>query len=278
MAIRGAAAGLAAATLAWPALASNQVYDFSSMLNEPHPFAGAQGSYGGFAGAASAGAAPVAPPPPTYGYSPPPATDAQAVRPTGHQVGASDSLFGDSFDAIFRRVYLAGAVGAQIADDVEGDTEPAPGLPASVSYDYGLAASAAVGRYFGDAWRAEIEASWRMAESEEATVGGVDAGDSELTVTAVMLNVFYDMRFGWSLVPYLGVGLGAAMIESDDVDDGFGNVFAGKDSTEFAWQGVLGVAWELGGAFTLTGDYRYFGTADDDVVAHTFLAGLRLSL
>lgn len=269
------AAALAAAALAWPAQASNQVYDFSSLLNEPHPFAGAQGTY---AAAGSTGVAPVAPPPRTYGYSPPPATNAQAVRPTARQVGASDSLFGDSFDAIFRRVYLAGAAGVQFPDDIEGDSEPAPALPASVTYDSGLAASVAFGRYFGESWRGEFEASWRATDSEEATIGGVDAGDSELTVTGFMLNVYYDMRFGWSLVPYIGLGLGAAVIESDDINDGFGNAFAGKDSTEFAWQGVLGFAWELGPTFAITGDYRYFGTADDDVSAHAFLAGLRLSL
>src|SRR5690606_40322333 len=33
-----AMAALAAMAMAAPALASNQVYDFSNMLNEPHPF------------------------------------------------------------------------------------------------------------------------------------------------------------------------------------------------------------------------------------------------
>ncbi len=271
--MRATAAALAATVLAGPALASNQIYDFSRMLAEPHPFADAAGP----AGAPGGGLAPVAPAPPTYRYAPPPGTTAQAIGPArGRQAGVEDSLFGDDFDAIFRRVYFAGSAGVHLVDDIDA-TAPT-GVSFSVEHDTGLAAAAAIGRYFGQSFRGELEFSWRQVESEDVVSFGASIGlDSELMTTAIMVNAIYDVRFGAPIVPYLGLGLGAAMIESDDLDDGFGNVAEGKDSTEFAWQVIAGVAWELG-RFAITADYRYFGTGDDDANSQTFLAGLRLNL
>lgn len=273
--VRALAAALAATALGTmglggPALASNQIYDFSRLLDEPHPFANAGA---GMAAAPGSGLAPVAPAPPTYRYAPPPATAMQASARRG---GVDDSLFGDDFDAIFRRVYLAGTAGAHLVDDI--DSTAPTGVGFSAEYDTGLAATAAIGRYFGQSFRGELEFSWRQVESDDVVSFGASTGlDSELKTTALMANVFYDVRFGAPIVPYLGLGLGAAFIESDDLDDGFGNVAEGKDSTEFAWQVIAGIAWDLG-RFAITADYRYFGTGDDDVNSQTFLAGLRLSL
>lgn len=275
------AAALAAAVLGTgPALASNQMYDFSQMLGEPHPFAGAQQPYVGYTGAGPGGLAPVSAAPPTYRYSPPPGTAAQAqvqARSSARRTGAEDSLFGDGFDSIFHRIYLAGAAGAHVPDDLES-TAPT-GVGFEIEHETGLAAAVAIGRYFGDSLRGEIEVSWRKSDSDNVTsFGAAVPVESELTTTAAMVNVYYDVRFGWPIVPYLGLGIGAAFVESDDVDDGFGNVGPGKDSTEFAYQAIAGFAWEFGPRFALTGDYRYFGTGDDDITSHTFLAGLRFNL
>jgi opacity protein-like surface antigen len=163
-----------------------------------------------------------------------------------------------------------------LADDI--DSTAPTGVGFSTEYDTGLAATAAIGRYFGSSVRGELELSWRQADSKDIASFGASTGlDSQLKTTAVMANLLYDVRFGAPIVPYLGLGLGGAFIESDDIEDAFGNVAEGKDSTEFAWQAIAGVAWELG-RFALTADYRYFGTGDDDVASQTFLAGLRLNL
>jgi opacity protein-like surface antigen len=277
---RTAAALAAAVFWAGPALASNQIYDFGPLLNEPHPFAGAQQPYVGYTGAGPGGLAPVAPPPPTYRHSPPPGTAAQAQaqgRGQPRRGGADDSLFGEGFDSIFRRVYLAAAAGLHMPDDLEA-TAPA-GVGFEIEQDDGLAAAFAIGRYFGQSVRGELEVSWRASDSAAVTsLGAAVADESELTTAAVMVNLYYDVRFGWPIAPYLGLGLGAAQVESDDVNDGFGNVGPGKDSTEFAWQAIAGFAWEFGPRFALTGDYRYFATGDDDITSHTFLAGLRFNL
>jgi len=278
--MRGAAALAAAVLGTGPALASNQMYDFSPMLNEPHPFANAQQPYVGYGGAGPGGLAPIAPAPSPYRYSPPPGSAAQAQAQAGgpaQRAGVEDSLFGDSFDSIFHRIYFAGAAGVHIPDDLEA-TAPT-GVGFELEQEDGLAAAIAVGRYFGAAVRGEIEISWRQSDSENVTSLGVAVPvESELTTTAAMVNVYYDVHFGWPIVPYLGLGIGAAFVESDDVDDGFGNVGPGKDSTEFAYQAIVGFSWEFGPRFALTGDYRYFGTADDDISSHSFLAGLRFNL
>ena len=274
--MRTMAAALAATVLGGPALASNQLYDFSRLLDEPHPFAQTQYPYvGAVAAGPNGGLAPVAPAPPTYGYSPPPGTVAQATG-AGRRGGVEDSLFGDDFDAIFHRIYLSAGVGGHLADDI--DAEAPTGVGFSVEYDTGLVGTAAIGRYFGQSWRGELEFSYRTADSKDVTSLGAATGlEAKLTTAAAMANVIYDLRFDAPFVPYFGLGAGVAFIDSDDLDDTFGNLAAGKDGTEFAWQAIVGVAWELG-RFAVTADYRYFGTGDDDVTSQTFLAGLRLNL
>jgi opacity protein-like surface antigen len=53
-----------------------------------------------------------------------------------------------------------------------------------------------------------------------------------------MGNLFYDFNAGGVIVPYIGAGAGVAFI----------NGFAGggsSNSTQFAYQGILGVGWNI---------------------------------
>jgi len=75
---------------------------------------------------------------------------------------------------------------------------------------------------------------------------------------AIMGNLFYDFNAGGVIVPYIGAGAGVAFI----------NGFAGggsSNSTQFAYQGILGVGWNINETVRLNLDGRYYGTTNPTV-------------
>jgi len=306
---RAIALALAAtAPLAGEALAGTTggIYDFSRTLAEPHPFAGPattpavppsgvvpraplRGSPAPGYPSLSAPApvpprpaaqgqpalAPVAPAPPTYGYTPPPVPragqPAQVLRERDQRFRAPDSedtLLGGGF---FRRLYLAAAGGIALLEDYD---DQVGGIAFQNEFDSGFLASLALGRSFGQDLRGELAVDLRQNAIEGIRFGGrLFPGDGDVNSYAIMLNGYYDLRWLGRFVPFVGVGFGAAFISGDEVQ------FAGrrapaKDGTEFAYQGIVGLAYEFS-SFALTLDYRYFATGDDDIAYQNATAGLR---
>ncbi len=64
---------------------------------------------------------------------------------------------------------------------------------------------------------------------------------------AAMVNVYYDFMAGSTLVPYIGVGAGVSFINS--------YLGAGSSaSTQFAYQGIIGVGWNVSDTFRVNLD------------------------
>ncbi len=76
--------------------------------------------------------------------------------------------------------------------------------------------------------------------------------------TAIMANAFYDFLAGGPIVPYIGAGLGVAFINASALG---GNT----SSTNFAYQGMLGVGWNIDPQFRLNLEGRYHGTTSPTV-------------
>jgi outer membrane protein OmpA-like peptidoglycan-associated protein len=72
---------------------------------------------------------------------------------------------------------------------------------------------------------------------------------------AIMANVLYDFNAGGTIVPYIGAGAGIAFIRSSAL--GFTN-----DSTQFAYQAILGVGYNIDPMFRVNLDARYYGTTN----------------
>src|SRR3546814_19180655 len=67
-----------------------------------------------------------------------------------------------------------------------------------------------------------------------------------------MVNALYDFDTGTPFTPYAGVGIGAARTKVKDIDS----------KTLFAYQGILGVSYDVTDELKAYLDYRYFATAD----------------
>jgi outer membrane protein OmpA-like peptidoglycan-associated protein len=132
----------------------------------------------------------------------------------------------------------------------------------------GWAAGGMIGYDFGGP-RVELEGVYRsnMATLQLAPVGfqQFTAGAS-INQTAIMANLLYDFRFGSPIVPYIGAGAGIAFV----------NAYAGNgssSSTQFAYQGIIGVGYEFDPNWRFNIDGRYFGTTNP-TINNQFVGGV----
>lgn len=257
------------------------MYDMSSMINEGHPFATPSYSR---APATMAPAPvmrpmapapvmrPIAPPSPTLRYTPPPRPVAQANSSSS----ASYNPFGDIVaDDWFDRFYIAGGGGLHLQSDMDGATA---GASYSIEFDPGFTMHGALGTYLGQDFRIEGELAYRMVDYDQGTAGGATSTpNGDLKMATGMANVYYDVHLGSSFVPFVGGGLGIAQIESTAATIG-GVAAAAKDTTEFAYQAIIGVSYEYDRSWSVGLDARYIGTGDEDVSATAITMNVRYSM
>ena len=127
------------------------------------------------------------------------------------------------------------------------------GLSAEAEFDSAFVIGGAVGSRFLDSFRGEVNLSYREADIENVTSGGVT-----LQVLALMGNVYYDFDLELPVTPYLGAGIGVGFIEVDPVND---------EATEFAWNIMFGASYGVTDTIGLSLGYRYLGTTDAELDA-----------
>jgi len=135
------------------------------------------------------------------------------------------------------------------------------GVTDEFSYKTGWGLSGDVGYAWGNGIRTEGELVYRHAEAD--TVSGTSAGPvgGGIHNTALMGNVLYDFDTGTRLTPYIGAGIGASLVDADNLRTVNGATLD-EDRAAFAYQGIAGVSLALEGNWDFTADYRYFATPD----------------
>jgi opacity protein-like surface antigen len=114
--------------------------------------------------------------------------------------------------------------------DYEADAGAPFDTDGDIEFNYGWRAGAAVGKYFGDNLRGEIEFAYSNTDADEIDGENVDGS---LNIFSVLAKIDFELGefFGfWH--PYLGIGAGAAHVKIDDIGgpaeaDGSDTVFAG---------------------------------------------------
>jgi len=179
--------------------------------------------------------------------------------------------------------YIEFAPGVSLVGDADVS---GGGISAEAEFDAGFVVGGAVGARVREQIRSELAVDYREAELDK--IGGVD-GAADIRATTVMANVYYDASLDLPVVPYLGVGIGVAILELDP--SGNCVVACVDDTTEaFAWNIMAGVAHDVAEHVTLSIGYRYVGTTepefqgsglsietDDPLDIHEFRLGLRYS-
>jgi OOP family OmpA-OmpF porin len=111
--------------------------------------------------------------------------------------------------------------------------------------DWGYIGLGQVGYSFG-APKVEFEVGYRANDSIDSW--------------STMANVLYDFMPNSQWHPFIGAGIGWAWLDGD-----FSGANSQNSDNAFAYQGILGVAYDVSSNVALKAQYRYFATADADV-------------
>lgn len=134
-------------------------------------------------------------------------------------------------------------------------------------FDTGWTAGGALGFRVFDMFRLEAHASFRRADIDTVSVGGIETADGWAGTAAFLGNAYFDIPIPFPVKPYVGGGAGVAIFSADvdgsavDVDD---------DDTELAWNVMGGLLWPVWRHLELDARYRYI-TSDDPSIDADFL-------
>jgi len=170
-----------------------------------------------------------------------------------------------SAQAADKGMYVSGIAGLSLVPEL--DQEISGTRVFETDFDPGIKIAGALGYDFG-ALRAEVEIGYLTNEVNDALAVGFGSGpvEGDFSVLSFMVNGYYDIHTpNFSLVPYLGVGIGGASIDAHIIAPLLAPSQVVDDSaTVFAYQLMAGFGWNVSPSITLTADYRYFATTDPE--------------
>ncbi len=213
-----------------------------------------------------------------------------AISPAAH---ASEGLYAAIGAGLF---YLGN--GPDVSSSAGAAT-----FTSKADYDNGIGLYGALGKKMGNNLRGELELGYRNADIDSIDPATGFSGfpattiDGDTTVYTVMANLLYDFDVNSWVTPYIGGGVGAAVIDHDIVGSnpaGAPMSISYADShTTLGYQGIAGLAFELAENLDFDVSYRYFSTVKRnlnsgtingapatikaDVNSHNVFAGLRWS-
>lgn len=134
------------------------------------------------------------------------------------------------------------------------------GVDLNQESDLGFAGAAALGTTFADMLRAEAELSY--SNSDVDNFSGTSAS-GETDMFGLMFNGYIDFRNDSKWTPYVGAGIGGAVVKADGYSPVSGSRISDSDHV-FAYQGIAGVTYEIDPQLGVFTEYRYVGTGDRD--------------
>jgi opacity protein-like surface antigen len=83
-------------------------------------------------------------------------------------------------------------------------------------------------------------------------------------VNTFLANGYYDFKTPYKITPFVGGGLGAAVLSAhtNGPSAGLVTLNSGDSATVFAYQVTAGASYPVTDHVSLTGSYRYLGTSE----------------
>ena len=122
----------------------------------------------------------------------------------------------------------------------------------SVTPQTGWAAGGVIGYDFVGP-RVELEGVYRQNQLNVGIPG--TAINNQVGQLGIMANLLYDFMPASVITPYIGVGAGLGLVDSN----------SSLGSTVFAYQGIVGLGWIVDTNFRVNLDGRYYGTSNPSV-------------
>jgi len=109
--------------------------------------------------------------------------------------------------------------------------------------------------------RIEAEGGYRQSDIQSTTIAGVSTPTSgHAKIATGMVNAYFEIPYTiLHLRPYIGAGVGAARVESNN-STAAGDFVLGGNETVLAYQAMAGLAYSMNSHLTWTLGYRYFAT------------------
>ncbi len=101
--------------------------------------------------------------------------------------------------------------------------------------------------------RVELEGVYRQNQTNGGPFG--TAVQSQVGQLGIMANLLYDFMPASVITPYIGAGAGVGFVDSN----------SSLGSTVFAYQGIIGLGWNVDTNFRVNLDGRYYGTSNPTV-------------
>ena len=180
--------------------------------------------------------------------------------------------------------YFSPMIGTSLLSD---STLSEDGLSVDLEFDPGVNLAIMVGTKIGGA-RFEGEVGYQKNDADEFSGGflgslSLDAG-GDVDLWRYMANGYYDFNTNSPLTPYVGAGLGFAMVSANDISI-VGITIGSSDDTVVAYQFIAGLGYEITESTSVFVDYRYFATEDPkfdgtdaEIESHNISIGLRYSI
>ena len=129
-----------------------------------------------------------------------------------------------------------------------------PALPpvVSVQPQTGWAAGGVIGYDFVGP-RVELEGVYRNNQTNIGIPG--TALNNQVGQLGIMANLYYDFMPASVITPYIGAGAGLGLVDSN----------TSLGSTVFAYQGIVGLGWNVDTNFRVNLDGRYYGTSNPTI-------------
>ncbi|MBT6094995.1 MAG: porin family protein [Rhodospirillaceae bacterium] len=177
--------------------------------------------------------------------------------------------------------YIRGDIGYGFSADPDGSTSA--GNMTAEAVDNAPLIGGGLGYRFNDNFRTDLTFDFRSDADVEATTAGGAGVNSEVNGWTLMANGYWDINHFEGITPYLGAGIGYALLETSDQIGG--NAETGASSSNLAWAAMLGASvdiglpqalLDIGYRYISLGEFQQNGGANyDDLMAHEIRAGLR---
>jgi OOP family OmpA-OmpF porin len=148
------------------------------------------------------------------------------------------------------------------------DSKSTDGLLFHTTPQEGFVADLFAGYNFGRL-RLEAEAAYRRAGVKQTTIPSGGTGfpgltghataNGDVTALAWMGNATVDILPESRVTPYIGVGVGGALLRLEKFA-ALGTTFVGSSDVEVAYQGIAGLRYQVAPSVSMSLDYRFFGT------------------
>lgn len=158
---------------------------------------------------------------------------------------------------------------------------------ASVDTNLGFSGAVSAGYQFQSNWRLQADLAARINSVDEITgTGATSPFDGNVDAYSLLADAIYGIPTGTKFTPYIGAGLGLAVVKARNVQTVLGTNVNDTDVV-FAYQGIAGIEYDISPTWKASLDYKYLRTADPkfeadnasevktDYEDHTVTVGLR---